>query len=355
MKKVVVAEASPTIKSVADSLLRQNGYDVVCTSDGLQAWEVISSEKPDLVLIGQGLSGMSGLELCRQISSDRLTGGIPVVLMIGGKDAIDKEQILASGARGTLRKPFSPKDLLDVTERLAGQAIRSGVEKSQPEAGVTSKTKYTAQVSSTQHLRDKKENYNLEWLDLSETNSSKPISKVVSFDLSAEDQGLIIDDDQYGLARPLPEPEPEQKAPEVKPEKDEDYEWFLGEIKKEMEGKNKTSRKIETDISASSIPVSNSPLEPIRFDDLTTADEPRHLMGNMKPHESSAPLGLNATASLKSPDSFRIDEDSLSVHGGLSDDEISILADRIALRLAAHLAATLDKNMIIEAIKAALK
>jgi CheY-like chemotaxis protein len=353
MKKVVVAEASPTIKSVADSLLRQNGYDVVCTSDGLQAWEVISSEKPDLVLIGQGLSGMSGLELCRQVSSDRLTGGIPVVLMIGGKDAIDKEQILASGARGTLRKPFSPKDLLDITERLAGQDIRSGVEKGQPETGVTSKTKYTAQVSSTQHLREKKENYNLEWLDLSETNSSKPISKVVSFDLSAEDQGLIIDDDQYGLARP--QPEPEQKAPEVKPEKDEDYEWFLGEIKKEMEGKNKTSRKIETEISASPLPVSNSPLEPIRFDDLATADEPRHLMGNIKPHESSAPLGLNDKASLNSPAAIKVDEDLQSLRSGLSDDEISLLADRIALRLAAHLAATLDKNLIIEAIRAALK
>ena len=353
MKKVVVAEASPTIKSVADSLLRQNGYDVVCTSDGLQAWEVISSEKPDLVLIGQGLSGMSGLELCRQISSDRLTGGIPVVLMIGGKEVIDKEQILASGARGTLRKPFSPKDLLDVTERLAGQAINSGVEKSRPEASATSKTKYTAQVSSTQHLHEKKENYNLEWLDLSETNAAKQISKVVSFDLSAEDQGLIIDDDQYGLSRP--QPEPEQKVPEVKPEKDEDYEWFLGEIKKEMEGKNKTSRKIETEISASPIPDSNSPLEPIRFDDLTTADEPRHFMGNMKPHESTTPPGLNAMADLGSPESIKVDEDLQSIRGGLSDDDISMLADRIALRLAAHLAATLDKNLIIEAIRAALK
>jgi CheY-like chemotaxis protein len=352
MKKVVVAEASPTIKSVADSLLRQNGYDVVCTSDGLQAWEIISAEKPDLVLVGQGLSGMSGLDLCRQISSDRLTGGIPVVLMIGGKDTIDKEQILASGARGTLRKPFSPKDLLDVAGRLAGVEPQGTPEQVHSEISAT-QTKYNTQVSSTQHMHQKQETYNLEWLDLNETDAHKQISKIASFDISSEDQGLVIDNDQYGLAHPQIEQE-EEKVPELDPEKDEDYEWFLGEIKKEMGSKNKLEHRIEPQISASPIPASNPMPGSIKFDDITT-HEHESVADNARPREATAPLGLNASTNLKTPFLTKNESETSLTVGNLSDDELSLLADRIALRLAAHLSAILDKNQIIEAIKAALK
>jgi CheY-like chemotaxis protein len=355
MKKVVVAEASPTIKSVADSLLRQIGYDVVCTSDGLQAWEVISAERPDLVLVGQGLSGLSGLELCRQIASDPLTGGIPVVLMIGAKDAITEEQILASGARGKLRKPFSPKDLLDIAERLATQGPSAvpkiPVPKAPPE------TKYTAQVSSTQHLHQKKEPYNLEWIDLSDANQSGPISKVVSFDLGVDDQSLIIDDDQYGLANPLPPPADEPPSQQAKAEKDEDYEWFLGEFKKEMEGKTKLEHQIEPNLSGqSSIIAAGSSPETIKFDDIISAEEPHHSSPSSKARETSPPASVNPSINPKITDAaVKVDSESHVQGRSLSDEEIAMLADRIAARLAAHLAAKLDKNQIIEAIKAALK
>ena len=125
MKKIVVAESSPTIKSVADTLLRQNGYNVVCTSDGLQAWEVISSGNPDLVLTGLNLSGMSGLELCRQMAGDGLSGGIPVVVMIGGRDKVSEEELLASGIKAKLKKPFSPRDLLNIVTKLIGKGEKT--------------------------------------------------------------------------------------------------------------------------------------------------------------------------------------------------------------------------------------
>jgi CheY-like chemotaxis protein len=40
MKKILVLETSPTITSVADSLLRQKGYDVTCVDDGNQGYEI---------------------------------------------------------------------------------------------------------------------------------------------------------------------------------------------------------------------------------------------------------------------------------------------------------------------------
>ncbi len=46
---------------------------------------------------GVGLSGIIRIQLCKQISTDRLTGGIPLVLMIGARDSVSEEEIVASG------------------------------------------------------------------------------------------------------------------------------------------------------------------------------------------------------------------------------------------------------------------
>jgi len=349
MKKVVVAESSPTIKSVADSLLRQSGYDVICTSDGLQAWEIVAAEKPDLVLAGLGLSGITGLDLCRQISSDRLTGGIPVVLMIGANDSIREEELVSAGARGKLKKPFSPKDLLDIVNKLAGYRRSAESPAAVPEVP---DAKLVAQVSSTQNPK-RQETYNLEWLDLSDSSATKPISKSASFDLANEDQSLVINEDQYGLSNPIYEPE-ELPTPPVE-EKDDDYDWFVGEMKREMEGKlsgtgksgpqpgpagsSADAPKITSDIGFEDIRPSNGPSKPgPQSDDRTTA------LGHsiIKPKPFSTETSMPASPSPARP-----------AHD-ISDEQMARIVDRVAARLASHIISRLDRNLIIEAIKAEL-
>ena len=238
MKKVIVADASPTIKSVADSLLRQHGCDVVCTSDGLQAWEVVQAERPDLVLAGLNLSGISGLELCHQMSGDQLAGGIPVVLMIGAKDDFTEEQLISSGARGRLKKPFSPRDLLEIITKLIGPG--DGESPEQPDARKgTTQTSYQANVisSTTRHLDKKPEQvYNLDWTDLKDTDGVKSDTpeKVASFDASEQDQELPIEKDQFNLIHERAEDEITETPSKL--DEDEDYNWFIGEMKREIEG-----------------------------------------------------------------------------------------------------------------------
>jgi len=351
MKKVVVAEASPTIKSVADSLLRQNGYDVICTSDGLQAWDVIMAEKPDLVLVGHGLSGISGLDLCRQITTDRITGGIPVVLMTGAKDAITEEQILNSGARGKLRKPFSPKDLLDVAERLAGHVTASAPAPS--ELPTRHDNRFSTQVSSSDHLQEKKEPYNLEWLDLNDNEITKVMPKVTSFDISGDDQGLVIDEDQYGLSNPQSEPEPEASVPIESMQKDEDYEWFLDEMKREMESKGKVEHTGGADATAPSIMTAKPAPDPLKFDDIASAKEAHHPVANIRPRENGPIAPPPFLAQANSLSDTKIVAESRPA--ALSQNDLSNLADLVATRLAAQIAARIDRSQIIEAIKAALK
>jgi response regulator RpfG family c-di-GMP phosphodiesterase len=83
------------------------------------ALERIASRRPDVVVLDVHMPGMSGLELCRKLKTEEDTAEIGVVLLTGS-DADTPENADAAGADAFLRKPFSPLELLSVTERLAG-------------------------------------------------------------------------------------------------------------------------------------------------------------------------------------------------------------------------------------------
>ena len=345
MKKVIVADASPTIKSVADSFLRQHGYNVVCTSDGLQAWEVIQAERPDLVLAGLNLSGISGLELCRQMAGDQLAGGIPVVLMIGAKDDFDEEQLISSGARGRLKKPFSPRNLLEITLKLIGPGDGESPEKSVAREG-TPRTSYQADVisSTTRHAKKEPEQvYNLDWTDLKEldTESSDKPEKVASFDTSEQGQELLIEKDQFNLTDEQAGGAIAESASNS--EEDEDYNWFIGEMKREMEDpgsrdKPKASGPPET---ASSIHIKPSSPEVLKYDDLGPSGPDKAVQHGGKPAVDQALKPENA-------------EEAERPRAKLTGAEIDKIAEIVASNLAAHIAAKIDKKTIFEAVKSVL-
>jgi cyclic di-GMP phosphodiesterase len=65
------------------------------------------------------MPGMSGLELCSRIKTAPETADIGVVVLTGSEGG-NADDAAEAGADALLRKPFSPLELLAVSERLAG-------------------------------------------------------------------------------------------------------------------------------------------------------------------------------------------------------------------------------------------
>jgi len=345
MKKIVVAESSPTIKSVADTLLRQHGYDVVCTSDGLQAWEVISSGNPDLVLTGLNLSGMNGLELCRQMAGDGLSGGIPVVVMIGGRDKVSEEELLASGIKAKLKKPFSPRDLLNIVTKLIGK----GEKTSRPAAvsrGTTAAADYRGEIPVRDRRREepKGDIYNLDWSDLNDAGEidSPKLTEDDAVDEPGDDQEIVISDDQFGLASLNIERE-DDEMPHAESSTDEDYDWFIGEMKKDNT-KEPEKRPHEDKTEKNEIP----PVEPkeksgmdndaIKFEDFQLAG-------------SKFPIPEVAPPVKKTPQKQPSNVGTAVTGQKLSDAELSKIADKVIQDLAAAIVESIDRQEILDAIK----
>ena len=84
-----------------------------------EAQEKVAARAPDVVVLDVGMPGMDGLTFCRQLKDDPATGAVGVVLLTGSEGTTE-EEASGVGADALLRKPFSPLELLNCVERIAG-------------------------------------------------------------------------------------------------------------------------------------------------------------------------------------------------------------------------------------------
>ena len=110
MKKILVLEDEPNIRSFVVINLRRNGYQPIEAENGMQALEKLE-ESPDisLALLDVMLPDIDGFEVCRRI---RASGSkIGIIMLTAKSQEIDKVTGLMTGADDYVTKPFSPAEL----------------------------------------------------------------------------------------------------------------------------------------------------------------------------------------------------------------------------------------------------
>ena len=120
-KKVLVVDDEIHIVHVVAIKLRNNGYEVITADNGSDAYDLVCSEKPDIVVTDYQMPGMSGLELLEKMRSNEDTKSIPAIMLTARSFAITKEQQAELRVSSCLSKPFSPRELLGSIEDILHQ------------------------------------------------------------------------------------------------------------------------------------------------------------------------------------------------------------------------------------------
>ncbi len=110
--KILVVDDEPDVVALIERTLKSEGFAVVSAYDGIGALDLVSSEKPDLVLLDIMMPMMSGYEVCEQIKSNPQTQNVPVVCLSSAHAADARAQSLKAGAVELLTKPFLPAELI---------------------------------------------------------------------------------------------------------------------------------------------------------------------------------------------------------------------------------------------------
>lgn len=107
--RVLVVEDDEEIADVLRRSLRNEGYEVRTSGDGIEALDVAAGFVPDLVVLDLGLPRLDGIDVCRQLRAD---SDVPILMLTARTETEDRVGGLDSGADDYLVKPFERKELL---------------------------------------------------------------------------------------------------------------------------------------------------------------------------------------------------------------------------------------------------
>jgi len=112
MAKLLLADDSITIQKVVELILAEEGFEIKTAGNGADAFSLIPTFKPDIVLADIEMPKMNGYQLCEKIKSDPEGRNIPVILLAGAFEPVDEELAKKVGAEDVLIKPFESEDLI---------------------------------------------------------------------------------------------------------------------------------------------------------------------------------------------------------------------------------------------------
>lgn len=107
--KIAVVDDDAKIRAMLRRSLTYAGYKVIDAEDGLQGWEIVVKEKPQLVILDIMLPGMDGFDVCREIKK---VLDVPILMLTARDDTKDKVKGLDCGADDYLVKPFALEELM---------------------------------------------------------------------------------------------------------------------------------------------------------------------------------------------------------------------------------------------------
>ena len=126
MRILVVDDEALLVKGICYNL-RNEGYEVLTGSNGLDAVRTVRETPVDLVILDVMMPEMDGLEACRQI---RDFSDVPIILLTAKADDMDKLMGFEHGADDYLTKPFN---ILELKARVRALLRRAGLREAKPE------------------------------------------------------------------------------------------------------------------------------------------------------------------------------------------------------------------------------
>ena len=143
--KILVVEDNEELLALMLQVLSKN-YHVFTAKNGKQAMNIIMKEKLDLVVSDVMMPIMDGIELTKQLKSDKSFWQLPVILLTAKNKEEDKTEAYAAGADAYITKPFKFDELeVRINALLANR--KKMIEKIQAEVSLQTSTESETQTA----------------------------------------------------------------------------------------------------------------------------------------------------------------------------------------------------------------
>lgn len=105
-KRVLVVDDHPKVLKFIEIDLKLRGFDVLSTTSGAVALELVKTRKPDIVLLDMIMPGIDGFMMLKEL---RTFTDLPVIAFSASPG--NQDEAMRLGANDFVHKPFDPDDM----------------------------------------------------------------------------------------------------------------------------------------------------------------------------------------------------------------------------------------------------
>lgn len=111
-KVIVLAEDDPFISRMYITKLTSGGYEVHTANNGREAYDLIKSTNPDLVMMDINMPELTGFEVIRALKSDGLDIS-KIIVLTNSPDTADRDTAKELGVDFLVKADLTPREVLD--------------------------------------------------------------------------------------------------------------------------------------------------------------------------------------------------------------------------------------------------
>ncbi|MDZ8187692.1 MAG: response regulator [Nostoc sp. ChiSLP02] len=110
--KVMILDDDPMALELLRNLLQPWGLRVKTLQDPKRFWDVLTTTKPDMLIIDVTMPRYSGIDLCRVVRQDATWGNLPILVVTAHTDTESIQRVFAAGADDFIGKPIVGPELV---------------------------------------------------------------------------------------------------------------------------------------------------------------------------------------------------------------------------------------------------
>jgi DNA-binding response OmpR family regulator len=123
VKKILIVDDEPFIRTLLEETLEEfedEGVELLVASNGIEGWQLVQQEQPNLIFLDVMMPKMSGYEVCQRIRQDSTLSDIYVIMLTAKGQEVDRERGQEVGADEYVTKPFDPDHIIERAQEVLG-------------------------------------------------------------------------------------------------------------------------------------------------------------------------------------------------------------------------------------------
>ncbi|HLU68799.1 MAG TPA: response regulator [Kofleriaceae bacterium] len=127
MARILVVDDSQVMREMIIACLRgEEGLSFEQAGSGLEAIEMLSLGRYDLVVLDLNMPDIGGVEVVEFIRAQDQLGDLPILIVTTRGDDASRQQVMAAGATRYVTKPFNPEQIIGEVRGLLRSAQPAG-------------------------------------------------------------------------------------------------------------------------------------------------------------------------------------------------------------------------------------